>query len=440
MNKDTQLLKVSQNKRFLIKEDGTPFFWLGDTAWELFHRLNREEAEEYLANRAERRFNVIQAVALSEFEGLTIENAYGRLPLLQNDSGVYDPTMPDFAGDYSYWDHVDFIVDKANELGIYIGLLPTWGDKYNIKWGKGPVIFNSENAKRYGQWLGEHYKHKTNIIWIMGGDRPLENEDHYEIIRGMAEGLIRGDGGNHLITFHPPGNNSSSTFVHQEKWLSFNMIQSGHGLSDIFNYKMIQADYGLTPTKPVLDGEPCYEDHPISFKPENGFFNEIDVRRGAYWDVFAGGFGHTYGHHSIWSMTTDPTDYFIVNWREAITKPGGTQVQFLRNLVESRPFLDRVPDQSLLVEEFTELDHICATRGNDYAFIYTPTGKEFKVVMGKISGEKITAHWYDPRTGNSSYIGVYDNHGTNTFIPPTSGKGYDWVLVLDKIKGTGTLI
>src|SRR5829696_3180637 len=39
-------LKVSENRRFLVKEDGSPFFYLGDTAWELFHRLDREGAEQ----------------------------------------------------------------------------------------------------------------------------------------------------------------------------------------------------------------------------------------------------------------------------------------------------------------------------------------------------------------------------------------------------------
>lgn len=430
MHECIKLLKISENGRFIIKEDGSPFFWLGDTAWELFHKLSREEAEEYLRNRAERRFNVIQAVALAEFEGLTTENAYGRLPLLKNNMGEYDPTMPDLSEDYSYWDHVDFIVDKAAELGLYIGFLPTWGDKYNLAWGKGPVVFNKDNAKVYGQWLGERYKDRNNIIWILGGDRPLQKAEHYDIVRAMAEGLAQGDGGRHIMTFHPPGGSSSSSFVHNEKWLSFNMIQSGHS-HNLLNYKKVEEDYKLMPVKPVLDGEPCYEDHPIDFKPENGYFNNFHVRRAAYWGVFAGGFGHTYGHHSIWSMTTKPTDYFILTWKEAIDRPGGNQMQYLRNLIESRPFLDRVPDQSLLVNELPGLDHIRATRGKDYAFIYTPTGREIKINMGKISGDRVVAHWYDPRTGEASYIGEYDNKGIVSFIPPSDGDGNDWVLVLD---------
>jgi hypothetical protein len=45
-------LTVSTNRRFLTFDDGTPFFYVADTAWELFHRLTREEAEEYRVTRA----------------------------------------------------------------------------------------------------------------------------------------------------------------------------------------------------------------------------------------------------------------------------------------------------------------------------------------------------------------------------------------------------
>src|SRR5664279_2197427 len=65
-------LKVSENKHFLEFEDGTPFFYLGDTGWELFHRLNKEETEKYLENRRSKGFTVIQAVALAELDGLNL--------------------------------------------------------------------------------------------------------------------------------------------------------------------------------------------------------------------------------------------------------------------------------------------------------------------------------------------------------------------------------
>jgi hypothetical protein len=91
-------LKISSNQRYLQFENGQPFFYLGDTAWELFQRLNREEATEYLTNRAHKGFTVIQAVVLAPADGLTVPNAYGQLPF----AGA-DPTKPN----ETYFQHVD---------------------------------------------------------------------------------------------------------------------------------------------------------------------------------------------------------------------------------------------------------------------------------------------------------------------------------------------
>ena len=114
---DRFLLKISENRRFVVRADGSPFFWLGDTAWELFHRLNREEADLYLETRAAQGFTVIQAVALAELDGLNTPNAYGHRPLVGT-----DPASPDVreGADNDYWDHVDYVVAKANSLGLWI--------------------------------------------------------------------------------------------------------------------------------------------------------------------------------------------------------------------------------------------------------------------------------------------------------------------------------
>jgi len=119
----TLRLKVSDNHRFLVNEEGKPFFWQGDTTWELFHRLNREQAEQFLDNRAKLGFNVVQAVAIAELEGHTDPNPYGHLPLVDLDPAR--PAVKDGPNN-DYWDHVDYIVDKANALGLTMGFLPTW--------------------------------------------------------------------------------------------------------------------------------------------------------------------------------------------------------------------------------------------------------------------------------------------------------------------------
>ena len=92
--------KLTVKGRYLAWEDGEPFFYLGDTAWEIFHRLSREEMEHYFAQRARQGYTVVQGVALAEFEGLTVPNAYGRLPLCLTD-GLPDPARPDTQGEYS---------------------------------------------------------------------------------------------------------------------------------------------------------------------------------------------------------------------------------------------------------------------------------------------------------------------------------------------------
>ena len=142
---ELQTLQVSPNGHYLQYADGKPFFYLGDTAWELFHRLNREEADQYLDNRAGKGYNVIQAVALSEVEGVDVPNAYGHKPLVDR-----NPARPATKeGDNNdYWDHVDYIVQQANAKGMYVGLLPTWG-----RWWKdNNPIFNEQNAEIYGKW------------------------------------------------------------------------------------------------------------------------------------------------------------------------------------------------------------------------------------------------------------------------------------------------
>jgi hypothetical protein len=425
-------LKVSANKRFLVKEDGSPFFWLGDTGWELFHRLTREEADLYLKNRAEKRFTVIQAVILAEMNGLREPNAYGEIPL-END----DPAKPREA----YFQHVDYVINKAAELGLYIGLLPTWGDKiYKDNWGQGPEIFTTENAKIYGRWLGNRYKNKKNIIWLLGGDRNPRNENDVAIWRSMASGIADAVGGNDkaIMSFHPQPNNledgGSAKWFHNDAWLDFNMFQTGHCRENNV-WDRIQVAYNKQPVKPVLDGETLYEDHPVCFNAKDlGTSSAYDIRKHAYLDVFAGAFGHTYGCHDIWQFYAPhrtPVNGPHFPWYVAMDLPGASQMKYLRHLMESRPMLERVPDQSIVNDALGANDRIQATRGKEYLFVYSSQGKPIAMNMGKISGQQLKAYWYNPRNGEAKEIGTFDNKGQQKFTAPSSGYGVDWVLVLD---------
>jgi hypothetical protein len=433
-------LRVSENHRFLVTAEGSPFFWLGDTAWELFHRLNREEADRYLEDRARKGFTVIQAVGLAELDGLNDPNPYGHRPLID-----HDPARPDVRDgpDNDYWDHVDYVVDKANALGLYVAFLPTWGDKWNKKWGEGPEIFTADNARAFGEWLGRRYRDR-GIIWVVGGDRAIEVDAHRDIVTAMARGLRAGDDGRNLITFHPQGGQGSAQYFHDAEWLDVNMRQNGHHTKFTEGFQNTRVDYDRTPVKPVLDGEPIYEDHPVSFKAKDlGHSISSDVRRPLYWGLFTGAFGHTYGHHSVWQMWQPgrkPINSPLMPWFDAIDQPGAGQMQYGRWLLESRPFLTRVPDDSVIIEDAVPTSvpgsgryRFVATRDSEgtYAMVYAPVGRTFRVRMSAISGPTVKAWWYDPRTGTAQDIGTFPNEGAQAFTPPDPGEMIDWVLVLD---------
>ncbi|ULQ52439.1 glycoside hydrolase family 140 protein [Flavihumibacter fluvii] len=421
--------EVSSNHRFILK-DGKPFFYLADTGWELFHRLDRDQAAYYLKRRSEQGFTVVQAVVLAEFDGLHVANPYGDLPLLND-----NPATPN----ENYFRHVDYIINKAAEYNMVIALLPTWGDKvWKGGWGKGPVIFNALNAKAYGKWIAERYKSKTNIIWVVGGDRNPQDEEQVKVWRSLATGIQEGIGvfGKPMISFHPqPNEKGSAEWFHQDDWLSFNMFQNGHCRNTPV-YDKIQRVYNMLPTKPVMDAEPIYEDHPVCFNAHDmGTSNAYDTRLYAYLDVFSGAHGHTYGCHDIWQFYSpyrEAVNGPHIYWQEAMELPGANQMVFLRKLMESRPFLDRVPDQSLVVEnDEVAAERIQATRGKDYVFIYTAAGKPFTVNLGKITGAKLNAAWYNPRNGETVKLDSINNKGKQKFSPPAMGYGQDWVLILD---------
>lgn len=120
-------------------------------------------------------------------------------------------------------------------------------------------------------------------------------------------------------------------------------------------------------------------------------------------------------------------------WYDAIDDPGAGQMQHLKNLMLSRPYFERVSDQSVIAGQNGEqYEYVIATRGNNYAFVYSYTGRPFRVRLGAISGERVRASWFDPRDGSSREIGVYANSGERQFTPPGEpSAGNDWVLVLD---------
>jgi hypothetical protein len=442
LNADAQLpqLKVSANKRFFQTAGGKPFFWLGDTGWLLFIKCKREDAIKYLDDRKQKGFNVIQVMLVHDVD-LGV-NTYGDSSL--HNKNVADPWITkgnSFSNEteYDFWDHVDFIIDEAAKRGIYMALVPVWGG--NIKY------VNEKQAKVYATFLANRYKNKSNIIWLNGGD--IKGSDGLKQWNTIGN-TIRSIDKNHLIGFHPRGRNSSSTWFHNEPWLDFNMFQSGHrsyaqdtsGNETLHygedNWRYANDDYKLKPIKPTFDGEPSYEDIPYGLhRADQPYWQDYEIRRYAYWSVFAGGCGFTYGHNSVMQFYT-PGDsgisYFPkVKWQDGLKAPGAGQMQYLKKLMLGRSYFDRVPDQSSIVENGERYEKIIATRGKNYAMFYVYNGREFKVEVKKLQFIPGKASWFNPRNGETKMISEYRNTSIAAFDPPGEKEnGNDWVLILEK--------
>jgi hypothetical protein len=416
-------LKVSANGRYFVDQDGKPFFYLGDTCWLLFQRPNREEVDEYLKDRAAKGFTVIQAYVL---RGLGKNHPDGNSSLLDATPLVErDLTRPN----EEFFKNVDYVVNRANELGLVMGLVTakSWHVTDHPE-----KVFDEQNAYAFGRFLGERYRNNS-VLWFPGGDSAPGK--HEAVWVAMAKGLKDGSRGSHLVCYHGHGGTSSSMWFHQADWLDFNSIQSGHHFGSD-SYAFVSRDYALSPAKPTVDMEPAYENHPTGAgKPR---IDAHKVRSQAYSAMLAGAAGHGYGALDLFYFYKDADGPFPKNgfqpWRTAMAYEGSRQVGLMRRLFEQRPWHKMVPDQAAIASEQGDGRHrIIAARADDgsFAIAYTPVGRPVSMRMDKLHGPRVNAQWYDPRSGTWKAIGQYPNQGIREFDAPTQGEQDDWVLVLD---------
>tara|TARA_R110002050_G_scaffold53118_2_gene120871 strand:- start:130320 stop:131723 length:1404 start_codon:yes stop_codon:yes gene_type:complete len=429
-------LKISENGHYFQTEKGKPFFWLGDTGWLTFNKLNRAEIKQYFKDRKEKEYNVIQIMTI---HSLPVANVYGDSALVAKDLSkplVTEGNNFDNAEAYDYWDHIDYALDVAKEEGLFLAMVPVWGSP--ISDGKVTI----EQAKTYANFLAKRFKDRDNIIWLVGGD--TFGNKNTETWNAIGD-ILKAKNPDRLVTFHPRGRTDSSDDFHNENWLDFNMFQSGHRRYDQDdteraygqdNYKYVQVDFNLKPAKPTLDGEPSYEGIPQGLHDTlQPLWNDNDLRRYAYWSVFSGAAGFTYGNNHIMQMHENHklTEAYgsKTYWVDALNAPGAVQMKYVKQLMLKYPYFERVPDESLIANQGEKYNFKAATRGEDYAMIYVYNGTDVSVNMGKIKGHEVEALWYNPRNGETTKIGVFKNEGIQDFKPkgePVDGN--DWVLIL----------
>jgi hypothetical protein len=389
----------------------------------LFQRLDHDEVEEYLKDRVAKGFTVIQAYVI---RGLGKRHPDGNSSLLGESPFIdRDATRPNQA----FFKNVDYVVNRANELGLVMGLVKAKSWHVN----KTPEqVFDEQNAYTFGRFLGARYKDNA-VIWYPGGDSVPGKDDAVWV--AMAKGLRDGCGGTQLISYHGSGQTSSSTWYHNADWLDFNTIQSGHNFrSDSFAF--VSKDYALSPAKPTVDMEPAYENHPTGVgKPR---VDAHKVRTQAYIAMLAGAAGHAYGSLDLFWFFKEgdgpfPRDGFM-DRRTAMSYPAAGQMRAMRRLFEQRPWYQLMPDQSVLASDpGSGPFRVVAARARDGSFViaYSPEGQPLSVSMDNVSGKAVKAQWYDPREGTWTHIGEFPNTGRREFVPPSRGEQNDWVLVLE---------
>lgn len=409
---DNWTLEISLDNLRIQKANGSDWFWLGDTGWSLFQELNREDADYYFSTRASQGFTVIQAVVIMGWSrGWNEANAYGHRPFHYGDASKPNE---------KFWQHTDWLIKKASEYGLYLALLPSWGSY----WGEQATI-------EYAQWITNRYRDYNNIIWVNGGDRKVGDDHNLFNQLGHVFDTDR----DALTTFHPCGSDASSEHFHHEKWLDFNMQQSSHGKRDIRADNQVDADLAIKPTKPTLNGEPNYEDHCVDWKPDcsKGIFNAHDVRQLAYWTVFAGATGVTYGHVHVWDFYNGGNkEDGYQDWKIELKDSGAVQMGYLANLIMSRPHSDRGPAQYILTDESPGGIKQRAIMGNGYVFVYTSQGYKVDVKLDELPWDQSQAWWFNPRYGKATRIEEIPDSDHHIFDPPAnSGEDNDWVLVID---------
>jgi hypothetical protein len=449
-------MRVSDNGRYLIDDDGAPFFYLADTAWTLFYKPTLAEVRDYLVNRKRKGFTVIMPVILWH-EETDPHNPNGDLPLAN-----WDPAQPNDR----FFDHVDAIIDIAESLDLHMALLPTWGEFVGPLFPgtrahpnfdpsqRGPVIFTPENASAYADYLARRFGDRS-VTWVLGGDRLPLTDRQKAVWRAMADSFRRGPG-TRLITYHPSGMSSSSEFFHEEPWLDFNMMQTTTRW-DLDNYNLILADYNRAPAKPVVDGETRYEDSYERFSRNQLVGRRVtahQVRKAAYNAMLSGALGHTYGCRDVWYFhvpTPEPPAKDVkTHWRRAMDFPGAWQMGIMRELFTRYPWHELIPEQegrlalpwNAPAGAYTPA---AIARDGRYALVYFPEATAVGIDTSALSppaspsgatsstaARRLVARWFDPRTGAYQWDRRIDSSGVYRFVPPISHGDPDFVLILER--------
>lgn len=400
---DMYPLKVSENGRYFIDQNGDPFYPVVDTGWMVFSYINEEDAEFYLEQRRQHGVNTILCYGAPFLLGTP--NADGEVAFF--DDNLSEPND-------KYWDYVERLIGIMAEKGMQVMMGPCEMYQYREK-------YSVEDATALGRYMGERFKDAKNLMWFTGGDvHPSQEQIIYS--DALAKGILEFDT-NHLISFHPAGGNASSDYFNDYDWLDYDMVQVFTADSPKSHTKMWDA-YSVNPTRPVILIEPCYED--------NGDNTPYQVRRAISWGATSGGFGAAYGSKNIYK-------YIPPDWKDYLDRPAFKQFANIAAMIQSREWFKLEPDTSgKLIKagqgRYSTVQYSSVSIASDgsFAIAYLPTAREILIDLSIFDGEK-TIKWFDATNNTFEEVGKYpSNEKVKLLTRPANSAGQsDWFLIIE---------
>jgi hypothetical protein len=410
-------LKVSDNRRYLVFGDGTPFLWMGDTAWAVPMRATDEEWAAYLADRKAKHFTLIQVAPASKWAGDSDRN--GEKPFTDDACTEWNP---------AYWRCFESKIERANESGLVVLLVGLMEPVSRYPEPAQACLFaRNIVARLFGNFVIFSPSFDSKFM-------PLANE----VGRATREATAV-----HLITQHPgtPWNQPTPTYsiqYYDEPYLDIAGVQTGHngGHLDWCAHHAIEWNLDLyrhEPHKPVINLEAMYD-----AKGEKGW-RAVDARSLAWRTWLSGAKGYTYGagdvppkiprgSGAIWKWVTNPEKYDY--WKKALEWDSAFQMQYLHDFLVSIEWWRLEPRHDLIKNQPSDWPHkmvLSKTANGDLAVAYLPDNDVINLDMSAFPAS-MKAKWLNPRTDDFQYIsGRIVNSGIHTFARPGTG---DWVLVL----------
>lgn len=438
-------LRVSANKRYLEDQDGKAIFIYADVARQLPAYATGEEITRYLDDRMSRGFNSVVCSLIDPANIDTVSKAAGVKAFSDN---------ANLTPNEDYFANIDRIADQAAARGMQLIINPMLVDDAGMG-----SRYTAANSLSYGQYLGDRYKNKTNIIWYLLGDVTATTANtNITKANALAEGIKTGENGGsmHLISAmlnNLPANNtatviSSSDLASVPVWLDFYMIKTmapalaanSSTMINFNSYSKVASDYGKPTTKPtiIIEGNPeMFRFEGVGKASDNNkaiLLNPQSVRSGAAMSFLSGGCGISYAAWPMYDMKR------FTNWESYQNLAGVLQTQYLMKLFTSHRWEKLIPDSTLITAGLGSatgtFDYVTASVASDgtFAMAYLPRSKSITVDLSKLTGgTSINARWYDPTDGKYIAIGEYTAAGTQVFTAPpvnSAGQG-DFILVLE---------